>query len=349
MAHLFLVSFFSLLSCVVSTNTIIFGEDRNITEWFWQTSVVVGSQLYVAGGAYHNYSDGCFIAYPLEQDIIIDLSQSWTNDTIPSKLVSRGSATAVRRPMLWHDEGANKIYRYGGWPLAEDGTYSQSLWSLDTSDLTSGSWSSTTTTGTNGLENDSHAPSGSAYTYANDTFYALGGSTPDWQSAIQGLLRYDGATGTWTNDSSVGATSSGYWSMAAAAAVPGFGSAGYLVFLGGTTLETAPGSTSSMLLINLSMVTHYDLASDTWYQQPVTGDIPPSRSSFCSVSVSTTDTFELFIFGGSTDDTTDTNNADDTGFLNVYTLSLPAFRWFKSSESTSSRRANHHCTLIGNR
>ena len=347
---LILCLIFSLLPCALSINTIILGEDRNITEWFWQTSVVAGSQLYIAGGEYYNYTDGSGpFVYDVPQDIIVDLSQSWTNATIPSTLVSRGAIPSVRRPMLWYDEGTNKIYRYGGWPYAEDGTYSQSLWSLDMSDAASGGWSSTTSTGTTGLDNDSRAPGGSAYTFANSTFYALGGSTPDYQTALQGFLKYDDTTGAWTNDSSVGATSTGYWAMAAAAAAPGFGTAGYLVFVGGTSSESTPGVTTSTLLINLSLITLYDLDSGTWYQQSATGDIPSSRSAFCSVFASTADTFEIFIYGGSIDSTTDASNPNDTGFLNVYVLSLPAFRWFKSTESTSTRRANHHCTVIGNR
>jgi len=41
------------------------------------------------------------------------------------------------------------------------------------------------------------------------------------------------------------------------------------------------------------------------------------------------------------------NNPDDDGFLSVYTLSLPGFRWFKSNESTPVRRSNHYCQIIG--
>lgn len=251
--------------------------------------------------------------------------------------------------MLWFDESINKIYRYADWPYTEDGTYSQLLWSLDMNDATSGDWSSITSTGTHGLENDSRASGGSAYTYVNSTFYALGGSTPDHQSAIQGFLIYDNTVGTWTNDSSKFATSTGYWSLAAAAAAPGFGSAGYLVFLGGTSSETDPGVTTSTQLMDPSIITLYDLASGVWYQQPATGDIPPPRSAFCSVSASTTDTFEIFMYGGFINKATNAGNPDDAAFLNVYALSLPTFRWFKSTDETVSRRANHHCTVIGER
>lgn len=56
-----------------------------------------------------------------------------------------------------------------------------------------------------------------------------------------------------------------------------------------------------------------------------------------------------FVYGGSTNATLDLNHADETGYLNVYALSLPAFRWFKSSDTTSVRRACHTCSVIGKR
>jgi hypothetical protein len=56
-----------------------------------------------------------------------------------------------------------------------------------------------------------------------------------------------------------------------------------------------------------------------------------------------------FILGGSTNSTYDQANANDTDYLNVYALSIPAFRWFKSTDSDQVRRAQHSCQLIGNK
>jgi hypothetical protein len=56
-----------------------------------------------------------------------------------------------------------------------------------------------------------------------------------------------------------------------------------------------------------------------------------------------------FILGGSTNSTFDLEHADDDGYLNVFTLSIPAFRWFKSADSDQVRRADHSCQVIGNR
>src|SRR5271156_5164940 len=58
-------------------------------------------------------------------------------------------------------------------------------------------------------------------------------------------------------------------------------------------------------------------------------------------------TLARFIYGGSTNQTWDWTNPDDDGFLSLYTLSLPGFRWFKSNQTTPVRRSNHYCQIIG--
>ena len=53
------------------------------------------------------------------------------------------------------------------------------------------------------------------------------------------------------------------------------------------------------------------------------------------------------MFGGSTNATVDVANAEDTGYLDVFILSMPAFTWFKAGALTESRRSNHFCQVIG--
>lgn len=47
--------------------------------------------------------------------------------------------------------------------------------------------------------------------------------------------------------------------------------------------------------------------------------------------------------------TADLDNADDEGYKDVFLLSLPAFRWFKSNATTEVRRSSHTCSIIGKR
>jgi len=229
--------------------------------------------------------------------MVIDLTKSFTNSTITATTFSHDASQDVRRPMLWYDQAAKKVYKYGGWPYNVTGeTYSQNLYSMavdGNGKMTGSGWTSITATGANGLTSSGRAPGGAAFTYTNTTFFSLGGSSPDIWSPQSGFVLFNDTSTQWTNKTSVGATSTGYWSNAAAVWASGFGSKGYLLFVGGTATESAPGVSSRDQLIDMSTVTLYDINSSTWYQQPTTGDVPPARNSFCYTSATTTGTFEL--------------------------------------------------------
>ena len=45
--------------------------------------------------------------------------------------------------------------------------------------------------------------------------------------------------------------------------------------------------------------------------------------------------------------TTDAAHANGDGYLDVFILSMPAFKWFKAYAPTESRRSNHFCQVIG--
>jgi hypothetical protein len=56
-----------------------------------------------------------------------------------------------------------------------------------------------------------------------------------------------------------------------------------------------------------------------------------------------------FVYGGSTNGTYDQDHPGEAGYLSVYALSIPAFKWFRSESSTPVRRACHTCSVIGKR
>ena len=200
--------------------------------------------------------------------------------------------------MLWWDSANNQIHKYGGWPYNDSTTYPQSLFTLfvdDNGDASGNTFYSASDPSTNGLGPSSLAPAGAAYASTNSTFYAFDGTSPydighppsnfGITNNVQGLLRYDMGSMTWANLSSIGSPRI----QAAGAYVPQFGS-GFLVFVGGQI----PGSTSAYdSLADMADITLYDTATGKWYQQQATGDIPPSRTAFCSASVSSGTTFEL--------------------------------------------------------
>jgi hypothetical protein len=54
-----------------------------------------------------------------------------------------------------------------------------------------------------------------------------------------------------------------------------------------------------------------------------------------------------YVFGGSTNTTFDEKDATDTGYLDVFVLSMPAFTWFRANASSDARRSNHFCQDLG--
>ncbi|KIW94417.1 uncharacterized protein Z519_04393 [Cladophialophora bantiana CBS 173.52] len=102
---------------------------------------------------------------------------------------------------------------------------------------------------------------------------------------------------------------------------------------------------------DMAEIVLYDVSAKKWYIQRATGDIPPPRTEFFTVGKASSDgkTYEVYVYGGMTNATYDLNYPDELGYLNVYVLSLPAFRWFQTPATTSTPRCSHTCSIIGNR
>jgi len=239
------------------------------------------------------------VSYVTDTDTYsIDLSQSWTIDTVNANIISKPQAmTPVRRPPLWYDPQANSVMERGGWAYTAGASYF--LWSFTPDGQGGGQWS---------LDQSSAAAQlllatfGGAFTTSPTGFYSLGGAVPGALNtssdslnpygfaATEGLITYDFASGGWNNISSFGGSQTGYSVQAQAVSMPNFGKAGLLAFFGGDS----PSNQSYLYeagaaLVDMSNITVYDTHSDTWYYQTATGDVPPPRSEFCAVSSSPTD------------------------------------------------------------
>ncbi|KAL2793419.1 hypothetical protein BJX66DRAFT_338881 [Aspergillus keveii] len=92
----------------------------------------------------------------------------------------------------------------------------------------------------------------------------------------------------------------------------------------------------------MQTVSVYDIATDEWYNQNTTGDIPPPLTQFCSVYASAPDgsSHNIYIYGGYSGGTPDAEASD-----NVYVLSLPSFEWILlySGGGQVDTRSEHAC------
>ncbi|KAK4496356.1 hypothetical protein PRZ48_012336 [Zasmidium cellare] len=337
--------------------------NRAVAQWLWPSSIVVGDYLYVTGGEQYRPSleekllNGWQLMKAEPGTFVVDLTTSWTNETVvPVGGQSIDPPTGMvgsRQPLLFYDAVHNTVNRWGGWPYRGD-DYPSTIWSFEAS---SGSvdWQQ----GTNVSDEStaiSTGPFAAAVAYSNTTYFSLGGNikannTGTDITVLPGLVAQDFDTQTWSNVSFELYAQTQFRTHARAAYIPNFGTEGYLVTLGGESTVTEAGVyTGGNALADMADITLYDVAAGTWYQQTATGVVPPPRSAFCAVGAASVDnTFELFIYGGSVNDTDDANKPDDEGYLNVYALSIPAFRWFKSNSTTTERRACHACSIGGNR
>lgn len=91
----------------------------------------------------------------------------------------------------------------------------------------------------------------------------------------------------------------------------------------------------------MSKIDIYDIAGDTWYQQPTSADTPPILAQGCAVAQHASDfsSFNIYHYGGyGATDTRSPFNDD------VWILSLPSFKWVRAYAGIPTHaRAGHRC------
>lgn len=246
---------------------------------------------------------------------------------------------------MWYDGKADTVFSGGGWSYYSSPDYS--LWSFQPDGEGGASWHEPS-----GNAQEYTPTFGSAFTANNDTFYSLGGANSnDVPTTVVGLATFAFDTDSWNTESSAGASQSSNSVFAEAVFMPNFGERGLIAFLGG---ESPRNSTyayeTGTDMVDMSNITIYDTRTQAWYHQTATGDIPPIRSEFCAVGNAPSDnaTFEIFVYGGSTNSTLDDTLPTDTGYTDVYVLSFPSFTWFKTNAASDTRRSNHFCQILSN-
>ncbi|CAO1598027.1 hypothetical protein XANCAGTX0491_001803 [Xanthoria calcicola] len=126
----------------------------------------------------------------------------------------------------------------------------------------------------------------------------------------------------------------------------GIGPKGLLVLIGGNEKDVSDTTDRGLgELVPMDTVHIFDVSSiyddrlstgGTWYEQPVTGDIPERRVDFCIIKATVGDSSSanLYMYGG--------RGANDVIFDDIYVLSLPSFTWTKVYQGDSGRYG-HTC------
>ncbi|MCJ1257136.1 hypothetical protein MMC24_004961 [Lignoscripta atroalba] len=195
---------------------------------------------------------------------------------------------------------------------------------------------------------------GGAITPASDPlFNSIPGAQP---YMVSGLVTLQEDDLSFNNLSTVGMNSYNTMTAGYMVLIESLGESGILVAFGGITnsvgsaMGFAPDDLDFPGIQNtLDVISVYDIANETWYQQRATGDVPNWRYFGCSIVVSARDgsshsmficpISQSYVFGG-------WGNSLSGADGSVYVLSVPSFRWIRVTQDTTPR-IKSTCHLLG--
>jgi hypothetical protein len=164
---------------------------------------------------------------------------------------------------------------------------------------------------------------------------------------LPGLVTYDFSTKKVSNNTISGTSidgtdTGGTNEMGGLVYSPNFGSGGILISIGGDQFgKVKPGVDD---LISMDTIQIYDIASGTWYEQNVTGDVPEKRKEFCMAGVASSNkTFDILLYAGWEGNL----GVKAIPFDEAFVLTLPGFTWVKASYPAAHPRQGLTCEHIG--
>ncbi|KAK6425735.1 hypothetical protein LTR95_016221 [Oleoguttula sp. CCFEE 5521] len=329
---------------------------------YQHSSIVSGNYLYIDGGEIATWNgsgtgllnywafqaadrdNGNITTFAEPNTLSIDLSSSWTNDSVVLNAISK-SAPVYSRPSLWQNPQEAGFYAYNGglsFTVQIGSNLSNELWQFTPSDK-SGTWSQVSPLASSNFSGLGRV-SGAITASGGGLGFALSGqqsaATQDsWgigYMEVPGLVIFNASSQAWYNVSSTGYSTDGSAINGSAVFVPDFGPAGLLFVMGGSVDNVRVG---------FGAISMYEPLSQRWYSQPVTGSLPLAVDRPCAVGVQGDNgTYEIFMYGG------DAGQIDTTTSQGVvHVLSLPSFNWQVHPTNATYSRVGHACNVIGNR
>lgn len=239
-----------------------------------------------------------------------------------SNLSKNSTVPDVSGGILWADEVNKIFYQYGGEFQGSPEDFS--LWAYD---IILDQWNQTSTSSAQ-QSNIQRVAWGSGVAVNEIAMgYYLGGwlsnsTVPGWGGdamMTSTFVQYDMIANDWTNNTGPDSTGRAEGAMVFLPA----SDRGLLIYFGGIMDQFGNGTVMGS---NMSTIFIYDLASNKWYTQTATGDIPGERRRFCAGATWPDDqsSYNIYLYGGAGVQENDTAGYDD-----VYILTLPSFAWIK--------------------
>lgn len=220
----------------------------------------------------------------VNQTLSIDLSVSWKASTVVINAFDKpADFLTAKSEALWRNANSSTVLAFGGQTY---GVSSDSTWALSPDGQGSGSWLGVSFDDPNWQS--IIRPEYGLVAASSTTGYSLGGIVSNFRTssvyAIPGMVTYDFASGKWNNLTVSGAYSAtGMGAYGVAQFVPSFGAAGLIIMMGGIIPSNASDTNPRESLRLMSNITIFDAASQKWYSQTATGDVPPARNGACIV------------------------------------------------------------------
>ncbi|MCJ1449290.1 MAG: hypothetical protein MMC23_009810 [Stictis urceolatum] len=350
---------------------------ENYCQRFDHQSILKDDILYVDGGTQTfvgknegGWADGDITIGNNNYLITVNMTRSWDwkrphniTETFINKTANPNTGTwppqVVRGSLFSGTAADSKIYLYGGTTSFRNVSFpgfqspmpdQYTLWSYDTN---TSNWDQYDVRDDAPLRVNSGASAeapdlGLAFVFIDNGSASGTSYLRDVKQFLGGMIAIDTKTQAAKNISTAEATGNEPLSRSKITYVSGIGEKGILVLIGGSSKKIDEFDSSDIgQLARMDTVTVFDIASidsgkPAWYRQKTSGDVPSGRVDHCLVSTSAPDnsSYQITMYGG---------RAGDAALVDdVWTLSIPAFRWTKFF-SGSSPRFGHTCHVVGKR
>ncbi|KAK4182969.1 hypothetical protein QBC35DRAFT_444256 [Podospora australis] len=353
-------------------------------------ATLLGNHVYIEGGVGSQLRDSkeisnatkssgdedTLLRHVLNSTISIDMFEGWSAGSVEMKTIPKPAGIPIKcNSAIWTNAERSEFYIWGGlWLRGENIMDKTQLYKFCADGHGGGAWCVETGNIPKGLvdsieegSTDIHtvnliSTEQMAFASTPDTSFSLGGWASGYTElgrmvpqTVPGVMDFNMKTKAYKNATFWGRRSPyvGGWGVSGAMAhfVPGFGSNGMVIMLGGYVAPVTEHRLEDEWLqspereISFREVSLFDPVTMEAHVQSSTGDIPKGpRKAFCVAGIESKKgkQYGIFVMGG---------NHASTGltFQDAYVLSLPGFVWTRLPTPPGGRRAWHTCLAVGKR
>jgi hypothetical protein len=226
----------------------------------------------------------------------IDLSSSWTNETVAINLIAKDpSMSILNDELLWNTDNKS-FYSWAGDKsgLVTSGPPVDQLWRFVGTADGGGVWSQVTLSSSVFVKTfrrsfgSGVAIGDTGYYVGGQSYSGYTGTDPDFPSAARtpqiGVVSFNSTSKTFITDLSGGLNDLGTVRFESVVAIPAFGldGRGLLFVLGGEDPGLDTNGANS--LCTFDNITMYDPYIKRWFAQTASGTVPTPREEFCAVA-----------------------------------------------------------------